>query len=140
MIITAVELLDAEGNFIEVGAVGQPVTLRVNARCISSVPDLVLGYMIKDRLGQDVFGTNTYHHNKILKDVVNGKEIQWEFEFGLNVGEGSYSVSLALHANETHVGRNYQWQDRAMVFEVINMGQTGFRGQAWLPPKVRCSI
>lgn len=140
VVVTKTQLLDAEEKPLKAGAVGQPVTLRVKARCINAVKTLVAGYMIKDRLGQSVFGTNTYYHDMILKDVVHGKEVQWDFCFDLNIGEGSYSVALALHADDTHVGKNYQWQDRALVFEVINVDKPPFQGQTWLPTEVRCSL
>lgn len=137
--LTDVVILDASGQQIDVVAVGQPITLRINAACANAVDELVVGYMIKDRLGQTVFGTNTYHYKQNLHDLSPGDCITCEFAFDANIGPGTYSVAIALHAHDTHVSRNYEWRDRALVFNVINVSKDEFIGVAWLPPALRCS-
>ncbi len=72
-----VVLLDAVGQQIEMVAVGQPVSLRVTAACNAQVDELVVGYMIKDRLGQPIFGTNTYHHKRKLRDLRGDQTIEF---------------------------------------------------------------
>lgn len=134
--LTSVSLCDVNGQVIEAVAVGQPVSLRVVAHCHTQVSDLVVGYMIKDRLGQPVFGTNTHHHDRVLKNLPEGTELVQEFEFQANLGPGTYSVAVALHADDTHISNNYEWRDHALVFNVININQADFIGVAWLPPKI----
>ena len=136
--LRSTELLNADGQPVEICNVGEYVTLRISAICAQSVDDLVVGYMIKDRLGQPVFGTNTFHYQQVLRDLKKEQEISVEFSFDLHLGEGSYSVAVALHGDDTHMARNYQWCDRALVFSVVNTSETPFVGVAWMPPKVRC--
>jgi lipopolysaccharide transport system ATP-binding protein len=131
--LVSVALCDDKGQAIDTVGVGQKVCLSVSARCQSDVPDLVIGYVIKDRLGQSVFGTNTYHHDRILKSLSKGQLVQLGFEFDANLGPGSYSVAVALHADDTHIGNNYEWRDQALVFTVINVNKPEFVGLAWLP-------
>jgi lipopolysaccharide transport system ATP-binding protein len=135
-----VALLDAKGKRLEMVAVGQPVSLRVTITCNAEVKHLVVGYMIKDRLGQPIFGTNTYHHKRILTNLSANKVIEYNFDFQANLGPGSYSVAIALHADDTHLTQNYEWRDRALVFNMINIDKDGFVGVAWIPPVVRCSV
>jgi len=137
--LTGATIMDAKGQHIEVLAVGQAVTLRINALCVNEIEDLVVGYMIKDRLGQAVFGTNTHHHKQSLHNLSRGDSVVCEFSFEANIGPGTYSVAIAFHAHDTHVSKNYEWRDRALVFNVINMSEVEFIGVAWLPPKIRCS-
>lgn len=134
--VTSVSLCDANGQPIEAVAVGQSVCLQVAAKCHSQVAELVVGYMIKDRLGQPVFGTNTHHHDLILKNLAEGIELGYAFEFQANLGPGTYSVAVALHADDNHICNNYEWRDHALVFNVININQPDFVGVAWLPPKI----
>ncbi len=134
--LTSVSLCDVNGQVIEAVAVGQSVCLRVAAKCHTQVSDLVVGYMIKDRLGQPVFGTNTHHHDRVLKNLPEGTDLVQEFEFQANLGPGTYSVAVALHADDTHISNNYEWRDHALVFNVININQADFVGVAWLPPKI----
>ncbi|WP_175721129.1 ABC transporter ATP-binding protein [Burkholderia anthina] len=136
-VIDAVELLDEAGQPIEVAGVGQPVALCVKVRCVEAIPELVVGYMIKDRLGQTVFGTNTYHLKQVLVDLDAGQTIELRFEFTANLGVGSYSVAVALHTGDAHLANNYQWRDRALVFNVVNIKMQDFVGVAWLPTTVR---
>ena len=76
--------------------VGADVTLCVKVQVKAALPRLVLGYMIKDRLGQQIFGTNTHHMGAPLDDMQAGDEAEFRFSFPLNLGAGSYSVTTAL--------------------------------------------
>jgi lipopolysaccharide transport system ATP-binding protein len=134
--VTSVSLCDANGQILQVVAVGQSVCLRVAAKCHNQVADLVVGYMIKDRLGQPVFGTNTHHHDRVLKNLPKATEVSHDFVFQANLGPGTYFVSVALHADDTHISKNYEWCDHALIFNVINIDQPNFVGVAWLPPKI----
>jgi lipopolysaccharide transport system ATP-binding protein len=135
-----VALLDAKGQRLEIVAVGQSVSLCVTATCNDKVQDLVVGYMIKDRLGQPIFGTNTYHHKRNLVNLHSNEIIEFNFDFQANLGPGSYSVAIALHAGDTHVAKNYEWRDRALIFNMLNIDKDEFVGVAWIPPVVRCSL
>ncbi|GAA3957681.1 ABC transporter ATP-binding protein [Allohahella marinimesophila] len=135
--LVSVNLLNRDGQPLEVGSVGQTVRLRLAIRCVKPINELVVGYLVKDRLGQSVFGTNTFHHKHVLQNLSEGQDITIEFSFDLNLGEGSYSVSIALHGDDTHVARNYEWRDHALVFSVLNSSVNTFVGVAWLPPQIR---
>jgi len=54
----------------------------------------------------------------------------------VNLGEGSYSLAVALHEGDTHLGRNYCWQDLALTFTVVNTDQSRFVGISWAPPEL----
>lgn len=136
-LIEDVTLVDQAGQPVEVIGVGQPVALRVKVKCVKAIPELVVGYMIKDRLGQTVFGTNTYHLKQVLVDLAEGQSVELHFEFLANIGVGSYSVAVALHTGDAHLANNYQWRDHALVFNVVNIKMDDFVGVAWLPTTVR---
>ncbi|WP_028213177.1 ABC transporter ATP-binding protein [Paraburkholderia mimosarum] len=136
-VIDEVALLDESGQPIEVVGVGQPVALRVKVKCVHAIPELVVGYMIKDRLGQTVFGTNTYHLKQVLVDLAQGQTVELYFDFTANIGAGSYSVAVALHAGSAHLVNNYEWRDRVLMFNVINTKVEDFVGVAWLRTTVR---
>lgn len=137
--VTEIALLNEQEELVEVVNVGQPVKLKVVVETKAAIPELVLGYMIKDRLGQPVFGTNTYHLKRKLINVPSGAVITFMFSFSANIGPGTYSITVALHAADTHISRNYEWRDLAATFNVINIDKDDFVGTAWLPPSVECS-
>jgi lipopolysaccharide transport system ATP-binding protein len=132
------ELLNAQDEAVEVIGVGQAVRIRVRVHAHADLPELVLGYMIKDRLGQPVFGTNSHHLRQPTNHVRQGEHLEYVFDFDANLGVGSYSVALALHTADTHVNQNFEWRDRAIVFNVINIDKDPFVGAAWLPTTLKC--
>ena len=135
-VVSDVALLDEAGLRIEVARVGQPVTLRVEARTHAAIEELVLGYGIKDRLGQVVYGTNTYHTQQILRDVPAGSELRFDIRFPAHLGPGSYSVETALVSSETHLENNYEWRNLATTFNVVNIDRPHFTGMAWIEPEI----
>lgn len=131
-------LLNETGERVETIGVGTLVVLQVKARVNKAVPHLVLGYMIKDRLGQPVYGTNTYHLGRVLEDLQVNAEVEYRFKFAANLGPGTYSITVALQRGDTHLGGNFEWRDLALVFSVLNTGKNDFVGVAWLPPELEC--
>ncbi len=134
--VAEIALLNEKSEAIEIVEVGQKVTLSITVNVNENLPELVLGYMIKDSLGQAIYGTNTHHLQQKLKQVEKGTKIDYYFDFEANLGEGSYSIAVALHAADTHIALNYEWRDLALLFTVVNMNKTQFVGVSWLPPKL----
>jgi lipopolysaccharide transport system ATP-binding protein len=136
--MVAVQLVNDQDQAIEMVAVGQSVSLRISLKCNQAIPELVVGYMIKDRLGQAVFGTNTHHLKRQLTHLKQQDQIQFNFDFAANLGPGTYSIAVAAHTADTHIGQNYEWRDQAIIFNVVNTQHAEFVGVAWIPPVVRC--
>jgi lipopolysaccharide transport system ATP-binding protein len=134
--VVNIVLENEQGLPSEIVNVGAPVSLRVKVRVNAPVPRLVLGYMIKDRLGQQIYGTNTHHMECPLLDLKAGDEPEFVFRFPLNLGPGSYSITTALTSNETHLAHNYEWRDLAFLFIVMNMNRKHFVGTSWIEPEV----
>jgi lipopolysaccharide transport system ATP-binding protein len=134
--VAHIALLDADGQPVEVVDVGAPVTLEITVQARADIPRMVLGYMIKDRLGQPMYGTNTHLKELPLEHVRAGEKIVYRFAFPMNLGPGTYSVATAIVSTETHLVNNYEWRDLALVFTVMNMRRPHFEGSAWLEPAI----
>lgn len=134
--VVAAGLFLATGQQVEQIAVGDQVVLRLDIEVSQPLSELVVGYMIKNRLGQTIFGTNTWHTEQMLTDLQPGQTWRFEAEFDLNLGPGHYAISTALHTNSTHVEKNYHWLDYAVVFEVVNPYQPFFIGSSWMMPRI----
>lgn len=134
--VDGIALLDSSGARVEVIDVGAEVTLEVRVRVRQAIPRMVLGYMIKDRLGQPMYGTNTHLKDLPLVDVGAGEQVVYRFRFPMNLGPGTYSVATAIVSTETHLVNNYEWRDLALVFTVMNMRRPHFEGSAWLDPLI----
>jgi homopolymeric O-antigen transport system ATP-binding protein len=131
--VKSLKLLNAlSGEELVVAQVGQAVELRLEASIHADLPRLVLGYMIRDKQGHVVWGTNTWHTRQIQEDVKSGETVVFRLPFTCTLGSGSYSVSPALVSSETHLINNYEWIDNLLVFDVINVEQDIFIGTNWL--------
>jgi lipopolysaccharide transport system ATP-binding protein len=129
--IDSVALFDGEGNALSLVAVGQPVQIRITVKVNQDIDSLVLGCGIKDRLGQMVFGTNTFNTGQVLTDLKAGQTYVFHISCLANLGVGSYSIHASLVRNRSHIEKNYHWIDGAMVFEVINKDKIDFVGCSW---------
>lgn len=139
-VVTAIALLNEAGSQIETVDVGQRVTLRIKVQTKAFISRLVLGYGIKDRLGQVIYGTNTDLKKQVLTDVPPDSKVTFNIAFPANLGPGNYSIQTALASSDTHLVNNYEWRDLAMVFNVINTDKPDFAGVAWIDPEIQIEM
>jgi len=134
--VDEIALFNSKGEVAEVVGVGELVELCVKVRVYQPVESLVLGYGIKDRLGQVMYGTNTWHTEQVINHPQAGDQYMFKITFPANFGIGSYSVQTALVDRDTHLTANYEWLDLALVFNVININKTHFAGCLWNEPTI----
>ncbi|RJQ28020.1 ABC transporter ATP-binding protein [Candidatus Parcubacteria bacterium] len=137
--VTNIQLTDKDGNPLEVVNVGQSVCLRIHVQVKRAIDRLVLGYGIKDRLGQVIYGTNTHLKDQALLNVAAGAGFLFNIQFDANLGPGTYSIQTALVSTDTHLVNNYEWRDLAIIFNVINNNRPIFAGCAWIDPQIEIS-
>lgn len=135
-VIESVRLLDSNGKIVEAVEVGTEVILEVQVSVRSAIPRLVLGYLIKDHLGQPIYGINTHRLNLALEDLNAGERATYRIKFPANMGWGTYSIALTLSCVDSHIEKNYEWRDRCLMFQVFNLSRENFVGCNWLHAEV----
>lgn len=135
--IEKVALYNQENELVDVVGVGDLVDLKVDVKIHKDISSLVLGYAIKDRLGQTMYGTNTWHTKQIIDFPKENDKYQFTLTFPANLGVGTYSIVIALTNSDTHLNENYEWRDLALVFDVVNLNKTYFVGSTWNEPKIK---
>lgn len=133
--IELVTILNVKGKAVETIEVGEKITLKVVARATVNLPSLALGYIIKDRLGQPIYGTNTYLLGMPSKSLLCNQRIEFELSFIARLGVGCYAFTVALHNSTSEPGSNYAWIDRAIFLNVVNAMHPKFMGIAWIEPE-----
>jgi lipopolysaccharide transport system ATP-binding protein len=63
-----------------------------------------------------------------------GDRVIFVFELGADLGAGEYTLTVALHADKTHVEENYHWIERAKILKVLPSNDYEFIGVARLQP------
>ncbi|ADR34775.1 ABC transporter related protein [Sulfuricurvum kujiense DSM 16994] len=97
--------------------------------------NMTVGIMIRDRFGQDIFGTNTYHHKLNINFRANTHAI-CTYKLPLDLGSGNYSITAAIHSEDTHLNNCAHWLDNAAVFEVAGIQGEHFVGVCKLKPQI----
>ncbi|MHC8316989.1 ABC transporter ATP-binding protein [Pseudomonas sp. LB3P31] len=137
--ILSVRLLDPKGRSVELAEVGQAMVLEVQVEVRQDIERLILGFMIKDRLGQPMYGINTHRIDRALTDLSAGERVTYRFAFDMRLGKGNYSVALSLSRLDSHLDRNFEWRDYGLVFHVINNRREDFVGCSWLEAQTSIS-
>ncbi|MBK1890241.1 ABC transporter ATP-binding protein [Undibacterium sp. 14-3-2] len=115
--IHAVEFFDQEGQPLSWVVGGEPVTFRMKAMLATEIYSPILGFYIKDKLGQILFGDNTYltYQDTPLSADANTL-IEAEFEFIMPIlPKGDYSVCVAIAAGSNENHTQLEWMHDAMI-------------------------
>ena len=119
---------------------GEKCTVEIALKANETVEDITVGILIRDRFGQDIFGTNTYHL-KLPISLTRGERCVVRYVMDeFNIGFGKYTLSPAVHRDDTHVDECYQWVDVIKTFEVIEGNDFRFIGFSRLKPQVQLEI
>jgi len=136
-VVDDVKIYDSKGRSVAVVYVGQSVELRVTVCSLREIDRLILGYLIKDRLGREVFGTNTHLTKQEILNCSPGEKYVFRITFKVSLGVGTYSIATALvDTTDTNILQTYEWNELAVMFEVINTKESHFVGTAWIPPEI----
>lgn len=120
---------------------GEPATIYICALAHGAIAELTVGILIRDRLGNDIFGTNSWYHGQSLHSVQVGQRISAEFIIpAMNLGIGNYSLTVALHGGSAHISQNYDWWDRALVFQISPSKLPCSTGSSYLSTVVAMTI
>jgi lipopolysaccharide transport system ATP-binding protein len=115
--IENVALLNVEGPLAWVVG-GEKVTLHVVVRAFQDLEAPIVGFYVKDRLGQTLFGDNTYlsHRDAQLSFPQEG-ELFADFMFYMPIlPAGDYSINVAVANGTQSDHEQHHWIHDAVVF------------------------
>jgi len=138
-VVSDVELLDAAGQPIRALAAGTDATIRIRVFFFEPVHEPTIGLVIRDRLGNEVWGTNTKLWNLDTGDWRPGESLEVRIRTPLWLGHGEYSITAAVHTGEVHLFDPYDWLEGALVFGVLGDNERRAVGVAHLRPEIAVS-
>ena len=130
--IETVEMVNSAGEAARAFTSGEPMTVRVCARFARAVASPVVGILIRNRLGIDVFGTNTRVEQIKLGDFNGGEVLEIEFAMECNLSRQDYTLTVATQYPD---GTSQDWLDDAVQFTVIEPKEIA--GLLNLRPEIR---
>jgi lipopolysaccharide transport system ATP-binding protein len=130
-VIDNVELLNTEGRKIISISGGEYVSLQIHVLGIRNIEHPIVGFFIKDRLGQIIFGENTYFAYKDSNVVLLSEQhLKATFSFRMPILPlGSYSVDAAIASGDDLAHVQIEWKHDVMVIESVSSStSTGLIG------------
>jgi len=115
--ILDVQLLDANGERVKVVPSGAPVRVRMRSVFHEPKADPMVGILIRNRIGMEVYGTNTRVEQITLGEFEAGDELDLEFRFECWLAPQQYTLTVATQNPD---GSSHDWLDDVLAFEVVD--------------------
>jgi len=137
--ICDVQLLDEHEHPLAWIVGGEKIRLRIVARVLHEFDRPVIGFYVKDRLGQALFGDNTYltYHDEDMR-CHKDNEIQACFVFHMPLlPSGDYSITAAVGSGTQDDHQQHHWMHDAIIFKSVSSSvSTGLIGIPMLDIKL----
>ena len=119
--IVDVVLLNEDGKRVRTLTGGETVTLRIQAETDVDIANPILGFYIRDRLGQNLIGDNTFLSTLDRKiQIPAGGHFEARFRFQLPyLQPGDFAISAALAEGSEAQHIHHHWIDDALFFTVL---------------------
>ncbi len=115
--IVGLELLNHAGQPTGIVTTGECVTVKLTARFQKDVDHPIAGILIRNRLGMDVFGTNSRLERAELGDFHAGDTVEIAFRFECLLAQQEYTITAAMQHFD---GASQDWLDDVLSFRVVD--------------------
>jgi lipopolysaccharide transport system ATP-binding protein len=115
--IRNVRILDQQGQSLRAVASGSPITVRVRAEFTQTVVEPVVGILVRNRLGIDVYGTNTRIEQRSFGRFDPGDVLEVDFKFDCLLTRQEYTLTAATQHWD---GTSQDWLDDVLAFSVVD--------------------
>ena len=119
--ITAIQIMNGDGVEVSAAQAGETIAIAVTARFNKPVSRPMIGMLIRNRLGVEVFGTNTRIEGIDLGDFGVGDTITVRFRFHCFLSRQEYTLTVATQHS---TGASQDWLDDAVLFTVLDARDT----------------
>jgi len=115
--IQDVQVLNAAGESCRAFRPGESILIRIRAVFQQAVSNPVVGILIRNRIGMDVYGTNTRLERIELGDFQPGEALEIEFELDCLLSRQEYTLTAAT---QHWSGLSQDWLDDVVDFQVVD--------------------
>lgn len=124
--IVDVEFIAQDGARLSWVVGGETVSLVVTALAHQALVSPIFGFFVKDRLGQALFGDNTYlTYREAPVSCAAGAFLQAQFVFQMPIlPAGDYSVNVAIADGTQEVHVQHHWIHDAVHFKSVSSSVT----------------
>jgi len=119
---------------------GAKAEIAVEIIALSKIKAPTVGISLRDRLGYEVFATNTYRLKQKLPALSPGDKMTVNFDLNFDIGPGNYTITAAVHSGLDHLQECYDWADKFIAFKILPEVESYCDGVARLPVKTKVKI
>ena len=118
--IVNLALENTEGVPLAVAVGGETVALSIVVEAVDPIDRPIVGFLVRDRLGQNLFGDNTFLTTQSSAvALAPGQRAHARFEFDLPLlPPGDYSINVAVAEGTQHDHVQHEWMHDALLFRV----------------------
>lgn len=125
-----------DGQISQIFDSGDSIEIEIEIFTKVDLEDITIGFHIKDKFSQDIFGTNTSLLGERFS-VTKENSYRCTYKMDLDIGVGQYTLGVALHTDVWHTEHCFHWLEDAVNFEVTSNKDNSFIGLCRLKPKVQ---
>ena len=117
--ILSVSITESDGKYATTLLGGEKVVLKIQAIAHQPLASPILGFFVKDRLGQALFGDNTYPYISPPCAVDAGELLEAEFVFSLPMlPNGEYSMTVSIADGDVYNNIQHHFLHNAVILTV----------------------
>ncbi|WP_059065914.1 ABC transporter ATP-binding protein [Stenotrophomonas indicatrix] len=119
--IVSVTLCNGDGEPFSSFAGGEDVLLKIRATTHQALESPLIGFFVKDRLGQSLFGEHTYTYIQPPMQVEAGTTLEASFRFTLPLlPNGEYSMTVSIADGDPYTNTQHAWLHDAVLIRVAS--------------------
>ena len=115
--IIKVELLDTSRRKVQLVETGEQLFLRMYVVFHKAVEEPVFGFLIRNKHGIHLYGTNTDIQHAGIGPVEPGEVVEASFSFNCWLAPDNYSIAVATHSVDAI---SFDWLDGALFFQTMS--------------------
>lgn len=101
---------------------GESVVLTIESRIYKTLESPILGFFVKDRLGQSLFGEHTYTYTQPIQVAESGTKLIACFTFEMPMlPNGDYSITASVADGDPHNNIQHHWLHDALILRVNSL-------------------
>lgn len=132
--ITGVSLLDKQSNEpVSILSPNQWVTLMISVQANCDLFDPIIGFSLKDRLGNIVTQSNSYVLEQKINNFIEGNSYIFSFNFQFPaLSRGEYTISPAVASGTQEEHQQHSWIHDALIIQVLDINKHQLSGYMFL--------
>ena len=120
-VLRAMRCEGGDGRVLQQVEGGEVVRLVVEAEALDALDSVIIGFFVKDRLGQHLFGKNTWREGAAPVSALAGGKVRAVFEFRMPyLPGGAYTVDVAIADGSPDAHVQLAWLFDALALESIS--------------------